>query len=135
MVDVAPEKSFPESNGKHRPKTRNKTMLRGKLRFFVSRISLPLCASQSQPRASPPPLPCKPLGIPWVFNFFFSNARPCGKFLLEIAPPPFLLWCSNARPSSPSDQYKKLLVFFLIKHNCFSSIELHKTGREMSHSD
>ena len=38
MADVAPEKSFSESNGKHRPKTSNETMLRDKLRFFVSRI-------------------------------------------------------------------------------------------------
>ena len=47
MVDVSPEKSFSESNGKHRPKISNETMLRDKLRFFVSRISPPLWPSDS----------------------------------------------------------------------------------------
>ena len=41
MADVSLEKSFSESNAKHRPKTSNETMLRDKLRFFVSRISPP----------------------------------------------------------------------------------------------
>ena len=55
----------------------------------------------------------------------------------QISRPPFLLWWSNARPPSPSDQFTKIVVaIFFNKHiKCFSSIELHKTGHEMSHSD
>ena len=49
--------------------------------------------------------------------------------------PPFPLWWSNVRPPRPSDQCTKLLVAIFNKHDCFSSIELHKTGQEMSHSD
>ena len=63
---------------------------------------------------------------------------PAGNFCWQMPRPPFLRWWSNARPPSPSDQYTKSLVAIFTKHNCFSSImsiELHKTGHEMSHSD
>ena len=60
---------------------------------------------------------------------------PASNFCWQMPHSPFLLWWSNARPPSPSDQYTKLLVAIFNKHNCYGSIELHKTGHEMSHSD
>ena len=44
---------------------------------------------------------------------------PAGDFCWQMPYSPFLL----------------LLVAIFNKHNCFSSIELHKTGYEMNHSD
>ena len=65
----------------------------------------------------------------------FKCPAPRAIFVGKCPAPPFLLWWSIARPPSVSDQYTKLLVAIFNKHNCFSSIELHKTGHETSHSD
>ena len=89
---------------------------------------------ESIPAASILP-PGKPPGIPRVFEKIVQIPGPAGNFCCQMPRPPFLLWWSNSRPPSPSDQYTKLLVAIFNKHNCFSSIELHKTGHEMSHSD
>ena len=56
-------------------------------------------------------------------------------FCWQIPLPLFLQWWSNAWPPSLSDQYTNLLVAIFNKHNCFSSIELHITGHEISHSN
>ena len=64
-----------------------------------------------------------------------SNARPCEQFLLANAPPPIPSMMIKCPALSQSDQYTKLVLAIFIKHNCFSSIELHKTSYKMSHSD
>ena len=81
----------------------------------------------------PPPPPPPPGKTPRHTQGIWKN---CSKiFCWQMPHPPFLLWWSNARSPSPSDQYTKLLVAIFSKHNSFSSIELHKTGHEMSHSN
>ena len=89
---------------------------------------------ESTPAASIPPPGQTPGHTPGIWKNV-QMPGPAGKFCWQMPRPPFLLWWSNARPSSPSDQYTKLLVAIFNKHNCFGSIELHKTGHEMSHSD
>ena len=69
---------------------------------------------QSIPAASI--LPGKPLGKPQAFKKIGQMLGPAGNFCWQM-------------PRSP------LLRPFFNKHDCFSSIELHKTGHEMSHSD
>ena len=92
-----------------------------------------LCASQFQPRASPAP-------PPWAnsraFEKFFSDARPCGQFLLANAPPPPRSFFGGQMPGPPVHpvNIQNYYLPYLNKHNCFSSIELHKTGHKMSHS-
>ena len=81
------------------------------------------------------PPPGKPLGIPRVFEKIVQMTSPAGNFCLQMPHPPFVLWWSNARPPSLSGQHIKLFVAVFNKHNCFSSIELHKTGHKMSHFD
>ena len=89
---------------------------------------------ESIPAASIPP--GKPPGIPRAFEKIVQMPGSAGNFCWQMHRPPFHLWWSNARPSSPSDQYTKFFWLpYFNKHNCFSSIELHKTGHEMSHSD
>ena len=98
---------------------------------------IPHLMCESIPAASTHP-PANPRTNPGRFEKKQSNARPCGQFLLVNVPPPFLtiVWWLNARPTSPSDQYTKILVAnFFYKNDCFSSIELHKAGHETSHSD
>ena len=63
-----------------------------------------------QPRAYSPPPPGKPPGIPGAFEKNVQMPGPAGNFGWQMPRPRFLLWWSNARPSSPSDQYTKLLV-------------------------
>ena len=47
---------------------------------------------------------------PRAFEKIVQMPGPAGNFCWQMPRPPFLLWWSNARPSSPSDQYTKLLV-------------------------
>ena len=56
----------------------------------------------------PPPPP--PPANPWAFEKIVQMISPAGNFCWQMLHPPFLLWWSNARLSSPSDQYTKLLV-------------------------
>ena len=70
---------------------------------------LPIVMCESVPAARKSPQG-KPPGIPRAFEKNRSNARPCGQFLLANAPLPVPTVWSTARPSSPSDQYRKLLV-------------------------
>ena len=81
-----------------------------------------------------PPSPSKPPGIPRHLKKLLQcpalRAIFVGKYP-SPHPSPFLLWWSNAC----SQNITKLLVVIFNKHNCFSSIELHKTNHEMSHSD
>ena len=100
---------------------------------WVNPRTTKLFMCQSFPAASIPP--GKPPGIPWAFEKIVQMPGPAGNFCWQMPRPPFLLWWSNARSPSPSDQYTKLLVAIFNKHNCFSSVELYKTGHEMSHSD
>ena len=64
-------------------------------------------------------------------------AWPCGQFCWQM--PHTHSYYDGQMPVPPVhpivDQYTKLLVTIFNKHNCFSSLELHKTGNEMSHSD
>ena len=65
-----------------------------------------------------------------------SNARPYEQFLLANAPPPVpsvVVKCLALQSSRSI--YKIISYRHFNKHNCFSSIELHKIGHEMSHSD
>ena len=89
-------------NNLHKFKTRNQQQI------TVPVLMCALYASQFQPRASPPQ--GKPPGIPRTFEKIIQMPGPAGNFCWQMPRPPFLLWWSNARPSSPSDQYTKLLV-------------------------
>ena len=57
----------------------------------------------------------------------FSNARPCGKFLLANAPIP-RSFCGGQMPGPPVHpiNIQSYWLPYFNKHNCFSSIELHK---------
>ena len=101
--------------------------------IIIHYILLKLCASQLQPRASPPP--GKPPGIPRAFEKMFKCPALRASFVGKCHAPRSYYDGQMPGPSSPSDQYTKLLVAIFNKHNCFGSIELHKTGHEMSHSD
>ena len=87
--------------------------------------STELCASQFQPRASPP-------GIPRAFEKIVRMPGPTSNICqLANAPPPVPTMMVKSLPPSPPtpfDQYTKVLVAIFNKYNCFSSIELHKTG-------
>ena len=87
------------------------------------------CASQFQPRASPR---SNPGHLKKMFKCPALRAISVGKCPALRS---YYDGQLNAQPSSPSDQYTKLLVAIFNKHNCFSSTELHKTGHEMNHSD
>ena len=60
------------------------------------------------------------------------NARPYGQFLSANAPPPVPTMMVKYPAPQPSDQYTKLFVAMFNKHNCFSSIELHKTSKKFA---
>ena len=59
---------------------------------------------ESIPAASIPH-PGKTPGIPRAFENIVQMPGPADNFCWQMPRSPFLLWWSNARPSSPSDQY------------------------------
>ena len=94
-----------------------------------------LCASHFQPRASPR---ANPRAYPGHLKKLFKCPALRAIFVGKCPAPRSYYdgsLLANARSPSPSDQYTKLLVAIFNKHNCFSSVELYKTGHEMSHSD
>ena len=94
-----------------------------------------LCASQFQiPDVSNLPSG-KHLDKPRALEKFCQMPGPAGNFCWQMPHRPFLLWRSNARPPVHPTNIQKSYLPFFNKHNCFSSIELHKTDHEMSHSD
>ena len=85
-----------------------------------------LCASQFQPQASPEHIRAfeKNVQIPGSAEIFLSKCPGPVPTMIIKCPIP-----------SPSDRYTRLFVALFNKHNCFSSIELHKTGHEFGHCD
>ena len=85
---------------------------------------------ESIPAASIPPR-----ANPRAFEKIVQMPGPAGNFCWQMPRPRSYYDGQMPGPPSTSDQYTKLLVAIFNKHNCFSLIELHKIGHEMSHSD
>ena len=90
-----------------------------------------LCVSQFQPRASSPSPGQTPGHLKKLFKCPALRAIFVGK-----CPAP-LSFCGGQMPDPPVHpiNIQSYWLPYFNKHNCFSSIELHKTGHEMSHFD
>ena len=82
------------------------------------------------PPATPPPP-----GIPRAFEKIVQMPGPASNFCWQMPPP--RSFCGGQMPGPPVHpiNIQSYWLPYFNKHNYFNSIELHKTGHEMSHFD